>query len=128
VTGTAGAGPMAAGRAGRAGRKPPRRWLVVALTLVPCLLTLPVAAFGVLLSALVGITTCFDTCGQNHGWFQSSAGTATMFAVELLLGLTAFVILIAGLVARRRRRVLRRAGWVVFLLSFAAAALLVWSP
>ncbi len=128
MTGTAGAGPMAAGRAGRAGRKPLRRWLVVVLTVVPCLLTLPVAAFGVLLSALVGITACFDTCGQDHGWFQSSAGTATIFAVELLLGLTAFAILIAGLVASRRRRALRRAGWIVFLLSCSAVALLVWSP
>ena len=48
--------------------------------------------------------------------------------VELILVLVALVILIAGLVATRRRRVLRRAGWMVFLLSGTAVALLVWSP
>jgi hypothetical protein len=125
VTGAAGAGPMGAG--GARG-KPTRRWLVVALTVVPFLLTLPFAAYGMLLSAFIGITACFDSCGQDHGWFQSSAGIATIFAVELILVLAALVILIAGLVATRRRRVLRRAGWMVFLLSGTAVALLVWSP
>ena len=55
-------------------------------------------------------------------------GIVTIFAVELILGLAAFAILIAGLVASRRRRVLRRAGWIVFLLSCAAVTLLIWSP
>jgi hypothetical protein len=99
------------------------------LLIVPCVLTLPVAAYGVLLSFLIGAFACFDTCGSNQGqFFQSSAGAVTVLVAELILGLTAFATLIAGLLAEPRRRLLGRVSWVLLLLSCAGAGLLLWSP
>jgi hypothetical protein len=107
--------------------RPPRRWLAIALVIVPCLLTWVAATYGVLLSFIVGVSACLDTC-YYQGWFQTPPGTWTILAAELVLGLSALVILIAGLLSERRRRALGLAGWIVFLLACTAAGLLAWSP
>lgn len=149
--------------AGRPAGKPPRRWLVIVLVVVPCLLTLAVAAYGVLFSLITGISACFtdppgtvpgealavlgppqhrtlavallrqdagggNPCTNYQGWFQSPAGTDTILAAELILGLAAFVILIAGLLVPGRRRALGIAGWIVLLLACAGVGLIFWNP
>jgi hypothetical protein len=108
-------------------QRPPRRWLAIALVIAPCLLTWVVAAYGVLLSFIVGVSACLDTC-YYQGWFQTPAGTWTILAAELVLGVSALVILIAGLLSERRRRAFGLAGWIAFLLACTAAGLLAWSP
>jgi hypothetical protein len=115
------AGPVAAGRARGALA---RWWLVV----VPCVLTLPVAGWGLLAGFVAGLNSCFDTCVTYSWWFNTPTGVTTLFFAELILGVAAVVILIVGLLASRWRRVLVLTGWGTCLLACAGAGLLHWYP
>jgi len=118
------AGPVPADRA-RA--RPPRRWLAIVLVIVPCLLAMAAALYGMLLSFFTAIYSCFDYCVYRN-WFETSSGYTTILFVELTIGLTSFGVLIAGLLAARRRRALGLTGWVLFLLAATAAALMTFTP
>jgi hypothetical protein len=115
-----GAGPLSAARAG----EPPRWWFVV----VPCLLTLPAAGFGLLVNAAAAMLSCFDTCGGYAGWLNSADGETTLALAELILGVVAVAILIVGLLVPRWRRVLGLTGWAACLLAYAGVGLSYWRP
>lgn len=110
--------------ADRAGGKPPRWWFVV----VPSLLTLPAAGFGLLVNAAAAMVSCFDTCVASAGWLSSRAGETTLVIAEFILGAAAVVILIVGLLVPQRRRVLGLTGWAACLLAYAGVGLSYWRP
>jgi 4-hydroxybenzoate polyprenyltransferase len=112
--------------AGGARGRQPRRWLAIVLVVVPCLLALAAALYGMLLSFLIGISSCFDTCAYQN-WLDTSRRAGTILVVELALGVTAFAVLIAGLVAPRRRQALGLTGWILFLLAATAAVLMAFA-
>jgi hypothetical protein len=110
--------------AGRVGVRPPRWWFVV----VPCLLALPAAGFGLLVNAVASMFNCFDTCGGYTGWLSSPAGENTLAVAELVVGVAAIVSLIVGLLVPGWRRVLGLTGWAACLLACAGLGLSYWRP
>jgi hypothetical protein len=96
--------------------KPPRWWTVP----LPCLLTLPVAAWCVLIAALSNL--CFDTCEPTQGLVTPVGVT------EFFLGAATVVLLIVGLAVRTWRRTLRLALWITCgLACLGAGYLLTWA-
>jgi hypothetical protein len=86
----------------RIGRESPRWWTL----LVPCLLTLPVAGWCVLIMVLSGLEGCFDTCMPGIPLI-TPVGLA-----EFFLAAASVVMLIVGLaVPAWRRKTLRRVMW-----------------
>jgi hypothetical protein len=124
VAGADGGRPAAARRP--RGKLP--RWLAIVLLVVPCLLTLPVAGYGVLIGLYLAVSACFDTCGNYIGLDNSSSGVGAVIVAELIAGIAALAILVTGLVLPRHRRAVGIAGWIVFLLSCTGLGLLAWSP
>ncbi len=96
-----------------AGREPPRWWTLIP----PCLLTLPVAAWCVLLAALTGLLGCFDTCMPTDAMLNPIAGA------EFLLAAATLAALIAGLARPAWRRALRRVLWIACGLACLGAGL-----
>ena len=90
------------------GGSPPRWWTLT----VPCLLTLPVAAWCVFIAALAGIYGCFDTCVPGNGLYTAVGGT------EFILGATTVAALMTGLARPAWRRVLRWVIWIACALAW----------
>lgn len=89
---------------------------------MPCLLTLPVSAWCVLVAVVANVLRCFDTCGPSVALY-TAIGVA-----ELILAAIAVGTLIAGLAMPKSRRVLRRVLWTDCLLAWAGlGALYVWA-
>lgn len=88
----------------RAGGEP-RWWTVV----VPCLLTLPASAWGLLLGAIAGISS---TAGGPDPGPVPAIGVA-----EFIVGVGTIGTLIAGLAWQAGRRMLRRVLWIACLLA-----------
>jgi hypothetical protein len=88
---------------------------------VPCLLTLPVSAWCVLVAAIAGLYGCFDTCGPSDSLLNPIAGA------EFILGATTFGTLVAGLAVPEWRRSLRRVLWMVCLLAWLGGGLAYYS-
>ncbi len=88
-------------------REPPRWWTLI----LPCLLTLPVSAWCVLIAALASLYRCFDTCMPSDGLLTAVGGA------EFILGAITVVTLIAGLALAARRRALRRVIWIACVLA-----------
>jgi hypothetical protein len=111
-----------AGRGDRAGsglsggagqnRSWPRWWTLPP----PVLLTLPAAAWCVLVSALASL--CFDTCGSRPPTLNPIGIT------EFFLGVASVVTLIVGLFVPAWRRVLRWVLWATCVLAWAGGAYL----
>ncbi|HXS62005.1 MAG TPA: hypothetical protein VN767_03975 [Streptosporangiaceae bacterium] len=97
-------------------REPPRWWTLP----IPLLLTLPVAAWCVLITAIANL--CFDYCDPPGGLVTPVGVT------ELFLAVAAIVLLIVGLAVRIWRRALRLALWIACTLSCLGAIYqLTWS-
>jgi hypothetical protein len=97
-------------------RKPPRWWTLP----LPCLLTLPVAAWAVLIAAIANL--CFDTCEPAPGLI-----TPVGFS-EFFLAAATVILLITGLAVRTWRRTLRLALWITCgLACLGAVYLFAWS-
>ena len=84
-----------------AAREPPRWWTLPA----PFLLTLPVAAWSVLIATVSGLFSCFDTC------MPSNALITPIGVAELILATAAVVTLTAGLARPEWRLAMRRVLW-----------------
>lgn len=79
---------------------------------MPCLLTLPVSAWCVLVAALSGLFSCFDTC------MPTTPLITPIGVAEFILAAAAVVTLIAGLAWPAGRRALRRVLWTGCLLAW----------
>jgi hypothetical protein len=97
---------------------PPRWWTLI----VPCLLTLPVSAWCVLVAVFANILRCFDTCGPSVAPY-TAIGVAEFILAAITVG-----TLIAGLAMAKSRRLLRRVLWAGCLLAWAGfGALYLWA-
>lgn len=97
-------------------RQPPRWWTLP----LPCLLTLPVAAWSLLIVAVSNL--CFDTCEGPQGLVTPVGVT------EIFLAVTTVVVLVVGLAVRTWRRTMRLVLWIVCGLAFLGGGyLLAWS-
>jgi hypothetical protein len=101
------AGTPGRGSAGgtRTGGEPPRWWTLV----LPCLLTLPASAWGLLLGAVAGISS---TAGGPDPGPMPAIGVA-----EFIVGVFAIGTLIASLAWGAGRRTLRWVLWIACLLA-----------
>lgn len=97
----------------QAGREPPRWWTLT----VPCLLTLPVAGWCVLITAITGMLRCVDTCGPSDGLVNAVGGA------EFFLGAAMVVTLIVSLSLPASRRVLRWVIWIACVLAWLGGGL-----
>ena len=79
---------------------------------MPCLLTLPVAGWSVLLAIVAGTLGCFDSCTPGTGLITAIGVT------EFILAAAMVVLLIAGLALPAVRLVLRRVSWIGCLLAY----------
>jgi len=82
--------------------QPPRWWTLIP----PCLLTLPAAAWCVLLAAITSMLRCFDTCVPSNGALNAIA------VAEFIVAVTTVVSLVTGLAYPRRRRAARLVSWI----------------
>jgi len=88
--------------------EPPRWWTLPA----PCLLTLPVSAWSVVMAALSGLLRCFDTC------MPTTPLITPIGVAEFILAAAAVVTLITGLALSAWRRALRRVLWIGCVLAW----------
>ncbi len=89
-------------------QEPPQSWTLI----VPCLLTLPVSGWCVLITVLTGMLGCVDTCESASSMLNTVGGA------EVILGAATVVTLVVGLASPASRRVLRWVIWIACVLAW----------